>query len=838
MNNPLGMSIAGAASTDDNIKKLFEKITPIIGSLGHLHTSLHHLQKNLGTMAELSARANAALMLLVGLPRIFRSDLYHMVAYGSHTGFGLGGKIPLPGGGTGRTPFRPAAGFSPSGGGTSFGSSPVAGFNADVRKQILDANKASSKLEMLLAQFGEGLEGAVQKAISKIKEGKSEDSPLAGEGLADSPRLESANEIARKRVAWEDEVKKIQGELDSGVFGDAVSNDSVVKKLRDEIAEIEDDINFLNEEFDAIDPKDPERKTKQNKIIKETEDKLNEKYELENKLSTRENKVKEIRKEELTQRIETLQPRIEKAKVDQIKKQAEEFESVYKYQSLRGGYGKVNNQVPLLDVNDMRAGVPESLEFLKSRTRWHKRKSPFAFMGNQGASGFIGGALDGFSKQLRAGSLWLQRHNLRLIQAAGPNSGIAKFFTGFNQVLRGKANPLDTLTGATGKMAMPVLYSGAILGSLLSTASPDAFATLTGSVKLLSIALGTHLIPYALGASLWLQKLAFRVREGDSELFKWIAFLSSWGLAIGGTVVALGILASIIKGVVAPAFTFCAFMVKSFGIQTSLVAGAFALALTALVISMYQATEKGNKLNKEKLKTEEDLLKEAESGGASEEIKEKIGKALRSANPQYELGKVLKEASKKSSDAQIDALNVEASANRSKGEMSFLEVFGNVPFLGQGATGLYSGMLGMIPNKDFGQKHLMEGMGQGKTPLQILGEFAERGNAATRDRLFVKKIMEDHAAGKDVSKFKDPKGERNTLMNQLLMNMQTIKGTAQFSSIEEAHKRTMVAAAGDDPLEQTIKKWQNENFQEMMKQSQLLLEQNSHLKDIKNSTIK
>lgn len=82
----------------DVIRNVFGKMMEFGSGFARLFRSVSQLNEHFGKLAELSGRLTAGLMLLVGLPRVMRSDLYHTAMKAAGAG-GKGGFTPGGGGG-------------------------------------------------------------------------------------------------------------------------------------------------------------------------------------------------------------------------------------------------------------------------------------------------------------------------------------------------------------------------------------------------------------------------------------------------------------------------------------------------------------------------------------------------------------------------------------------------------------------------------------------------------------------------------------------------------------------------------------------------------------------
>ena len=93
---------------------------------------------------------------------------------------------------------------------------------------------------------------------------------------------------------------------------------------------------------------------------------------------------------------------------------------------------------------------------------------------------------------------------------------------------------------------------------LAAAASPQAFNTFQGSLRILSATIGKEFVPYVIEASRWVQRVATYIREMDPETKKQIASWAATAVAVMGAVKAMslleGVMGTISKHPVAAAF--------------------------------------------------------------------------------------------------------------------------------------------------------------------------------------------------------------------------------------------------------------------------------------------
>lgn len=124
------------------------------------------------------------------------------------------------------------------------------------------------------------------------------------------------------------------------------------------------------------------------------------------------------------------------------------------------------------------------------------------------------------------------------------NLALAKAFVELS--LKGGSALLSNVNEIKGKLSASFLTlnnafepaQSAILG-LVQAASPQAFNTFLGSMRLLAASIGNAFIPLVIDASKWIQKLAGYIREMDPETKKLITTWTGYAVAVVGAVAAM-----------------------------------------------------------------------------------------------------------------------------------------------------------------------------------------------------------------------------------------------------------------------------------------------------------
>jgi hypothetical protein len=341
-----------------------------------------------------------------------------------------------------------------------------------------------------------------------------------------------------------------------------------------------------------------------------------------------------------------------------------------------------------------------------------------------------------------------------------------------------------------------VRTGGFFAANSLRAASPDAFATLTGSFKLLAAQLGTTLVPHAAKASVFIQGLANQFRQMDDGTKRLVGSTAAWGLA-GAAVIAItprllaaaSALGSIGKG----AGGLLAGGAK-LAMSHPLAAGAAVVAATAIGGGMY-LDRRANQYKEDEQKAEEEF----QSGVAQR------GRGEVEAGLKREYGSLAKEDQRKNVASDLEAAKQQEqqalrSYKRHRGldqDIDINHTTGGMDYLGKWATGLWN-------------RTSKSGREEGKQRLQAYEQ-------ARAKRVELEQYR-DVLGGN----FKDPeklKGARNDALvayNSALMDYQNRVQPAYYG-VEDMGKKIQLDALSESPLQQEIRRIQLEQLEELQK---------------------
>lgn len=122
---------------------------------------------------------------------------------------------------------------------------------------------------------------------------------------------------------------------------------------------------------------------------------------------------------------------------------------------------------------------------------------------------------------------------------------------GMSAVMTGLNTMRNKLQGWVGPLADNFQSAQSAVLGFVGAASPQAMGTFQGSIRLVSAAIGTALIPHIIEASRWIQKMAQYIRDMSPETKQQIADWVKWGVVVMGAVYAFTKLNGIISMIVA-----------------------------------------------------------------------------------------------------------------------------------------------------------------------------------------------------------------------------------------------------------------------------------------------
>jgi len=363
--------------------------------------------------------------------------------------------------------------------------------------------------------------------------------------------------------------------------------------------------------------------------------------------------------------------------------------------------------------------------------------------------------------------------------------------TGFVKRLNKLNAGLQNFANAVSRITLGLAATGA---ALIQAASPDAWATLTGSVTLLAGQLGMALMPEIIQLSAFIQALAEAV-SGASPAFKgWIAFIIKWGIIGGVFIASLAGLVSIVTSVV----TIFTALLTPMGLVIA------ALSAIALVgFQLYKELNHDGLLEGEAAK-EKNLRARVYTGSEQEVLKDpEIQGVIKSSKTKEEAATRLEEMAKAT---RMKRVHFEPEIpSRVEQANEALKLWGNsivrVATFGH-AKGIWREKEAVVnEDEEIDTAHIKK---------------AERYNVASA--LISKGGL--GVVGAPPKPAQEAKDKRMAGLQQMAYAMQSFKATPQYSSVDEAYKRIQVTALGDDPITREIKKMHMETMVKMLKELQ------------------
>ncbi len=233
--------------------------------------------------------------------------------------------------------------------------------------------------------------------------------------------------------------------------------------------------------------------------------------------------------------------------------------------------------------------------------------------------------------------------------AAKTSTGISSIITKLYKVREAmdqiKKSSLDAAKGITNKAAVGFAAGTASMTASVAAASPVAFDTLTGSIKLLTGEIGMMFIPAIVEVSKWLQDAANFIHSLSDETKSTIAGIALWTVGIMGAVAVIGRL------VIAGMTLFSG--LTSLGVSSTVAAVSvttLGLAAAAVAIILFDLAKRHGELAKmkaEQMKYESGILDK-------EDMESEIIKKIKSARPEDQL-KVAQQEQTKATEAMNKA---------------------------------------------------------------------------------------------------------------------------------------------------------------------------------------
>jgi len=303
---------------------------------------------------------------------------------------------------------------------------------------------------------------------------------------------------------------------------------------------------------------------------------------------------------------------------------------------------------------------------------------------------------------------------------------------------------------------------------LTQAAAPDLWATFTTSLEMLAAQIGGTLIPFFMELALDVQEAARWLGALSPEMKANIGAVLKWTLVVAGVTAALAALTTAVALLLTP---------------VGLVAAAF-IDLAAWADRYLQNEKKKEHKSFDELENTTDM-QEVRRRAKGERLRqdEITGKGRSSFEPLAE-GEVIKSA-ELMRNGQLAAASIEhEKAKTAQGVLD--KIGGNFD---QNEANKYRSEIHRAQNH----------AGVLETSAANIGEWL--------------------AAKKNGNKVPDYSNEGKTNAAKLLLALPTFRGSAGYSSIADAYKKTQIAALGDDPATAELKRIQTEFLKKLVDNS-------------------
>lgn len=356
---------------------------------------------------------------------------------------------------------------------------------------------------------------------------------------------------------------------------------------------------------------------------------------------------------------------------------------------------------------------------------------------------------------------------------------------------KGVKGAWGSLKEAADKVSYAFLGLAAGAQSLLRAASPDLFSTFTGSIQLLASEIGSTLMPLFIELSYRIQGWAAKFSQWEEGTKESIGKFLAAGLAITGVITGLKLLGTALAALLSPI-------------------GMVATALAGVGMGVWGVMEKRQSDEEHEAKVRQALKTTATLENMKREGLEKL--ILPEEATEGERKKRIAEidAWVKGSQRRFEALSQE---RRERAPGTITQFFRGIPTFGlRDWVGSKFG----APS-DAEVEEMLKGLDQRR-------EDEGRRSGILRsyqDILRGKGRLESRATPEDVQR--DMGAYRG-----LLLNFQSFRALARYSSVEEAYKNVQIEAIGKSPLEQALDRQLGQRLDQLLKEAQkanLLTEQ-------------
>lgn len=392
-----------------------------------------------------------------------------------------------------------------------------------------------------------------------------------------------------------------------------------------------------------------------------------------------------------------------------------------------------------------------------------------------------------FRRQLEAMTKAMKGHSPGGGAAGGVVlSGVHSAMAGIHSLAQKAVGPLAAMSGAMDRM--------------IGAASPDVWATLTGSFQMVAAVAGTILLPHIIQVIRWVQQFAFWLKRLDPAWKEVIAdlMLAAGALlalsvvigpiiTVGGGLIAL--LRLVVTGVLYVVGTFAALTVRLL-----MIAPAALLAMAAIAALVWTLNRVG---------TESQSLADANKRSAKWAT---TGEAPEEAARGHWSVKQLAEMAPEQRETMIQHWRDAAREQ---------EIWHNSQMIEWSNKNSERSGLNVAWGRTFGSATEDKAV-----------DAARKAGDWSKERAILDRVLNSVKAGKFENLNKDPAIRSMDSMEKILLSLQT-QGQPKFGAIDDVYRSIQVSALKDNTMEQFMKQMWNE-------QRQLLLDQLAVQKEIRD----
>lgn len=380
---------------------------------------------------------------------------------------------------------------------------------------------------------------------------------------------------------------------------------------------------------------------------------------------------------------------------------------------------------------------------------------------------------------------------------------------------------------ATDGVTQKFLGLSAAAGGLIRAASPDTFATFTMSLQLLAATVGTTLIPMFVRWSLYAQQAAFSFEARSEKTKELVGDLIEFGVALTGAVVAARLAAVGFKAMFSGPGLLGLGVLAGYGAYSS-----YQEVKEAQKKREEERAKAGGPFDREEVEkflsidpVDQRWLKQVDIIWAKNRLIQKKGpNRFGEMPPLEEVDETITAPWQRQMELNLqEAMELEKFADNVRGgelHQTLFKTYSKIPFV-----------------KDLGEWYAQQ---TGQVSREEIANKTEAEIKRNRKAAGVYRALLDYA--KTGTFFEDPVKEetkdveRTDLARQMLFTIQSLRVNPRYQAVEEAYKNVQMEAIGRTPLEQTLDQMVRQNllkmFERMGEQLGVQKETNQILKSL------